>query len=151
MVNNIRTYPVLRILAGAACVLALFILLRPHPEYPGLSLAPPAFQQEPAPAGRVLTPERLNAFFDIARLPLPKAPEPAPVLAPVVDPAAAIKRHKLLGITISEDDAVALVSDGGRQILLKEGDSLAGFVATQIRPRGIVFEKDGVVAVLSLP
>ena len=69
----------------------------------------------------------------------------------IVDPAAEIKRYRLLGVTKSDDGAIALLSDGANTVSLKENERLAGFAAIAIGPRDITFQKGDVVASLTLP
>lgn len=78
--------------------------------------------------------------------------EPAPIIAePVFDPAAAISNYRLLGVTLHEDGAVALLFDGDRTFNLKEGDILEGFSASNIEARRIEFRQGEIIAVLELP
>ena len=131
--------------------MAIAVLLWPAPTFTEPSRAEPFAQNGQTSRDVVLSADKANALFNLARLPSPEAPAPVPAPVVRIDPAAALKRHRLLGITINENEAVALVTDGARQMLLKEGDSLADFVVKTISPRQVTFEKDGVVAALSLP
>ena len=91
------------------------------------------------------------ALFNLGSLPAVEAPPPPPVAEPVIDPAAAIKRYTLLGVTVNEVGAIALVSVDGNQQSLKHGDRLEGFEVVGILPRQIDFQKDDVTASLVLP
>lgn len=149
---NKRALPLeLRVLAGVVCVAALAALLWPAPK---LAVEPFA-EGVAAPAAEIgqhtLSADRLTPLFSPGRLPRAQTPPPSAAPAATIDPAAALKRHRLLGVTINEHEAVALVTDGARRITLKEGDRLAGFAVSAIRPRQVMFEKDGVRAVISLP
>lgn len=103
------------------------------------------------PPHRTLSANEAQPFFDLNRLPQPKRPEPPPAPVATIDLAADIKRYTLLGITIGDREAVALLTSGAEPITLKERDQLAGFVLTHIQPREVIFAKDGVVTALSLP
>jgi len=152
-VTSGSSYSTLRMISGATGLAALAILLWPAPERDLVSAMELSADSRQSASRVALPGERLRVHFRLDRLPAPKAPAPVVVAAPAVeiDPAAALRRYRLLGVTINEDDAVALITDGARQVLLKEGESLANFVATEIRPREVVFDSDGVVATLSLP
>ncbi len=110
--------------------------------------AMPAVNATIAETAPVLSSELAGRLFNLANLPAIEIPPPAPV---IVDIAAALKRHTLLGVTLNETSAIALVSDGARQISLEEGAVLAGFEVIRIMPRQVDFRKDGVTASLSLP
>lgn len=133
--------------AAAATGIVLFFL--PAPERPlgtqnsAEVAAAPAHQTAPA-----VTVEEFKPLFDLAGLPRPPAPEPPP--AAPIDPRAAIGRYMLLGVTVNDNEALALIADGGRQLTLRQGDVLAGFTVTQIRPRQVDFEKEGIAASLRL-
>lgn len=101
-----------------------------------------------APAPRIaptVTVEELKLLFSLTDLPKRAAPEPSPV-----DPSAAIGRYRLLGVTMNDDEALALIADGNTQLTLRQGDMLAEFVVTRIRPRQVEFEKEGIAASLRL-
>ena len=148
------SYSALRTAAGATALAALALVLWPAPQRDLVSETSPPADSEPRSADRVaFSGETLEAFFRLDQLPAPKAPAPAVAAVRVVeiDPAAELRRYRLLGVTITGDDAVALITDGARQFPLREGERLADFVAAEIRPREVKFEKDGVAATLSLP
>ena len=108
----------------------------------------------PAPRPVLLQPmteESAIALFDLSTLPPIKAPPPPPVAQPVIDPAAAIKRYTLLGVTVNELGAIALLGGNGQQQSLKQGDMLDGFAVVQILPRQIDFQKNDIAVSLVLP
>lgn len=149
--NSRSIYLNMRVLSGAICTLAIIVLLWPMPKLTTQFSAEPIIETEQNSYDIALSTDEARTLFDFTRLPSPKQPETPPAPAMTIDPAAAIKRHRLLGITINENEAVALLTDGTHQITLKRGDNLANFTVTHIRPREVVFEKGGVVAALSLP
>lgn len=120
----------------------------------GKAMAPAAPQTplfaaaEPSAERGLPTTEAIEALFAIETLP----PAPPPVIVePPVDPAAGLRRHILVGVTMSESVAVALLFDGGRQIQVRKGDLIEGFNVAAIEPRRIEFRKDDVVVALELP
>ena len=149
---NKRALPLdLHVLAGVVCVAAFAALLWPAPKLAVEPLAEVAAAPAAETGQHTLSVDRLTPLFSPGRLPRAQAPSPSAAPAATIDPAAALKGHRLLGVTINEHEALALLTDGARRITLKEGDRLAGFTVSAIRPRQVMFEKDGVRAVISLP
>lgn len=142
----------LRVIIAAVCTLAVITLLWPIPEMTTQSLTVDAIKSETERGPTVLPTDKIHSLFDLTRMPSAIQPaQPPAATTPTLDPAAAIRRYTLMGVTANEHEAVALLSDGASQITIKEGDRIAGFAVTDIRSRQVVFEKDGVVATLSLP
>lgn len=100
---------------------------------------------------QALRAEKAQALFDFASLPAAPAPEPRAPNPAAIDPTAAIKRYKLVGVSVNEQGALALLSDGFAHFTIAVGDKLAGFTVTKISPRRIEFEKESIAATLSLP
>ena len=103
------------------------------------------------PDNQALRAEKAQALFDFASLPTAPAPEPLSPKPAAVDPAAAINRYRLVGVSVNEHGALALLSDGFAHFTIATGDNLAGFTVTKISPRRVDFEKDSIAATLSLP
>ena len=138
-----------RLAAAATAATGLFVLFMPAPERSlgkrnGEEIAVAKTPQTtPAVAAEALKP-----LFDLASLPQPPAPEPT--RAAPMDPGAAIVRYALLGVMVNDDEAMALIADGDRQVMLKQGDRLAEFTVMRIHPRQVDFIREGVVASLRL-
>jgi len=145
-VNRVlQSYPLrLAVAAIVAASIALIFLPPPTRNIP----APITVEAPLAISLSPLSAEQAESLFDLASLPVIEVPPPPPV---IVDPAAALKRHTLLGVSLNETGAIALISDGVRQLSLKEGGVLAGFEVIRIWPRQVDFEKDGTTVSLSLP
>ena len=101
--------------------------------------------------GLELRAEKAQTLFNLAGLPAVPAPEPPPPQPATVDPAAAIKRHRLVGVSVHEEGALALLTDGLTHFTVATGDTLAGFTITKISARRVDFAKEGVRATLALP
>lgn len=64
----------------------------------------------------------IAARFELSKLPPEERPIPPPL-----DPAAALRAFKLIGVVEADDTAIAVISDGSRAQPLKVGDALQGF------------------------
>jgi hypothetical protein len=98
--------------------------------------------------GDAISLERAKAYFDLSFLPAKLMPSVAPQ---PVDPAAGLQRYQLLGVTVNQTGAVALVSDGAHPFNVKLGYVLEDFIVSNIEPRRVEFKKDDTVAILELP
>lgn len=107
-----------------------------------------AIEQASPPAQFVttLTAEKVASLFAIETL-----PEPPPVVEAPPDPAAELKRHRLIGVIASDGMAIALLTDGAAQLRLKEGDALAGFELVALEARRAEFKKGELLVALDLP
>lgn len=95
--------------------------------------------------------EILQSFskrFDHAALPKQVIPQKS---APIIDPAADLKRWTLIGIVQSDQKAMALFSKGNLSTVREAGNELAGFTITKITPREVLFQNETLTHSLRLP
>lgn len=125
---------------------SFFLLLVPRHDLPMRQLSPQTTINISKPTS--LTADQIRDFFDISKL--PETPTRAPV-AEIIDPAADLLANQLIGITIGEGGAIALIKNGSEIIQLRIGDKFLGFDVLQILPRQVVFKKENLEARLDLP
>lgn len=86
-------------------------------------------------------------------LPPPPPPKPAVVAKPLPQPAGVdASTFRLLGVSLGEERAVALVSLAGGQRLVRarQGDVVEGWQVTSVEPRQITLERDSRRVVLQV-
>ncbi|MEO0400708.1 MAG: hypothetical protein AAF224_14965 [Pseudomonadota bacterium] len=112
--------------------MGLFLLPVPQHEMP-------TFRKNAAAEQSTLTDQSLEVLaqqFDLSELP----PEPTRKTPPP-DPIAAINGHRLIGVALTEDDAVAIIEVNNRRLQVREGDTVSGFIVTQLSPRTVHLQK----------
>lgn len=145
-VAKTRLYNLLNATAGIAGLTALCVFLLPAPVH---SIPTVSTQYEQSLSENTHNQANVSpTLFDLHDLPIAKSSEPATVL---IDPAAAIKEYRLLGVTIDDDKAIALLTSGSGQRIVKPGDTLEGFTLATISARDVSFQKDGISVTLTLP
>lgn len=83
---------------------------------------------------------RFAELFDLSRLPPLRAPAPVSrPAAPPPDPAAGLRRYRLIGLAVSDARAAGVFERDGATLVLAAGESLESFVLQRVDSAGAAF------------